>query len=505
MDVVSRRQFLAASTAAGLATARAAAQPPSARPNILFAIADDWSWPHASAYGAPQIHTPNFDRVAANGCLFTNAFVCAPQCSPNRASILTGRYIWELEEAGSHFGYFPSKFTVFPDLLEQAGYHIGLTMKGWSPGDLKGSGRTRNPAGPEFNKQRLESTPTDGINRADYAGNFADFLAQKPEGQPFYFWYGCTEPHRKYAVGSGKAAGKDPGKVTVPPFLPDTSTVRDDLLDYYLEVEWFDAHLGKMIDLLEQKGLLQNTLVVVTGDNGMTFPGAKANVYEYGIHVPLAMAWGKRIPAGQTVESPVSFVDLAPTFLNAAGLPPDPVMTGHSFLGMAAGGPTLVRDHVLAGLERHSHARYDHLGYPMRAIRTADYLYIRNFKSDRWPAGDPPYYFDIDDGTTKRFMIANQDQFPELFQHSFGKRPEEELYEVKSDPGCLRNLTGNPEFDAVRASLRERLEAELTRTNDPRMSGGGAVFESYPYFANMHPKLGGFATRGEYNPAVLPK
>jgi len=313
-------QVLAGTTV--LSSALCCTTPPkkSKRPNILFAISDDQSWLHAGAYGCSAVRTPAFDRVAQSGILFSNAFGVAPQCSPNRASILTGRYIWQLEEAGTHASRFPTKFQVFPDILEAAGYQVAFTGKGWSPGNWKDSGWPRNPAGTQFDQHQLTERPLEGISNNDYAANFQTFLKQRDPSPPFCFWYGCTEPHRKYAPGSGRDAGKKLDAVEVPPFLPDTPEVRSDLLDYLVEIEWFDQHLGRMLDLLEAAGELENTLVVVTSDNGMPFPRAKANLYEYGTHAPLAICWPARVKGGRVVNDLISFVDFAPTFLEAAGL-----------------------------------------------------------------------------------------------------------------------------------------------------------------------------------------
>ncbi len=489
MARLNRRAFLAGVSAGMLAFGARGAT--AKRPNILFAIADDWSYPHASAYGATGVKTPAFDRVAGEGCLFTNAFVSAPQCSPNRASILTGRNIWQNEEAGTHSSIFPAKFTVFPDLLEQAGYHLGCGGKGWSPGDWKKGGRNRPPAGPEYQKAKLKS-PNKGISSLDYAANFEEFLGDRPEGAPFYYWYGAHEPHRLYEPGSGSRAGKRPEDAQVPPFLPDDPVVREDILDYLLEVEWFDRHLGLMLDRLEKSGELDNTLVVVTGDNGMSFPGAKANLYEYGIHVPLAARWPERLPRGKTREDLVSCVDLAPAFLEAAGIAPAPGMAGRSFLSGDKA------EFVVTGRERHSHARYDNLGYPARAIRTAQHLYIRNFAPDRWPAGVPEGYEDIDAGPTKSFMLEHRGEIPKLFAHAFEKRPEEELFDVKTDPGCLNNLAGRPEHEETRAGLSGRLMKLLEDQQDPRVRGS-EIFDSYPRMGKMRPELGGFAEQGQYN------
>ena len=331
---MQRREFLKKSVlglAASAALSGWTCSQPQKRPNILFAISDDQSWPHTSAYGSEFVNTPAFDRVAREGVLFHNAFVCAPQCSPNRASILTGRYIWQNEEAGTHASSFPRHLPVFTEALKDSGYQLGYTGKPWGPGNWQISGWERNPVGPEFSDIKYDDPPQDGIRNLDYAANFKAFLDQKSADEPFFFWYGASEPHRSYKQGSGLAAGKELENVTVPAFLPDHPVIRGDMLDYAIEIEWFDNHLERMLDMLEERGELENTLVVVTSDNGMPFPRAKANLYEYGIHMPLAVRWGERVKSGREVDDLISFVDFAPTFLAAAGVTIPNGVTGSSF------------------------------------------------------------------------------------------------------------------------------------------------------------------------------
>ncbi len=501
------------------------------RPNILFVIADDQSYPYASIYSTQGVHTPAFDEVAKNGILFENAFTAAPQCSPSRAAILTGKNIWQLEEAGTHSSYFPKKFEVFPDLLEAAGYKIGFTGKGWAPGNWKDAGWKRNPAGPEYNKEKLEP-PTKDISKTDYFKNFVDFYNENKKDDPFFFWFGAHEPHRSYEEGSGKKAGKNIKDAFVPGFLPDDSIVRSDIEDYALEIEWFDTQLGKMINFLREKGQLGNTLIVITSDNGMPFPSAKANLMEYGSHVPLAISWPDKIKGISINKDLVSLVDLAPTFLEVAGIKKIPPMTGKSlsniFFGDSIAAKQPHRNYVLTGRERHSDSRPDNLGYPSRAIRTQDFLFILNFKPDRWPAGNPPPsaayaikeshenlskdikpiglgYSDIDDPSpTKSLMMDNKNKWPDLFAEGFEKRPTQQLFDIKKDPACRYNLADNPEFDSVRNALKNELEKLLTEQGDPRMLGNGDIFESYPRFGLMR-NWGGFQKRGEYNPAFQKK
>ena len=312
------RWFVAVALFAAVAPALSAADDVK-RPNILFAIADDMGYPYCSAYGTPELNTPAFDRVAKDGVLFTRAYAAAPGCSPSRAAILTGRPIWQLEHAGTHASSFPKSLTVFPDLLEKAGYEVALSGKGWGPGNFKITGWPHNPAGPSAPSRRLKSAQA-GMSKTDYAGEFEAFLAGRAKDQPFCFWYGASEPHLPYAKGAGIAAGKDPANVVVPPQLPDTPAVRSDLLDMFVEIEHFDTHLGRMLAALDAAGELDNTLIVVTGDHGNPLPRAKATLFDAGTHVPLAIAWAGKVPGGRTVTDFVNLADVCPTFLDAAGV-----------------------------------------------------------------------------------------------------------------------------------------------------------------------------------------
>ena len=370
------------------AASNGAEQTAEPRPNILVAIADDWSFPHAGAYGDRTVSTPAFDRIAREGAIFMNAFTAAPSCTPSRAALLTGQAIHRLAEGGNLHGFLPERFAVYPDLLEQAGYHVGFMGKGWGPGQFQPGGRSRNPAGPQFKQ-------------------FEEFLAKRRPGQPFAFWFGSTDPHRPYEAGSGAKSGFRPDTVAVPAFFPDTPDVRSDLLDYLFEVQRFDSQVARLVETLEKAGELDNTIVVVTSDNGMPFPRAKANLYDAGTHMPLAMRWPRKIKSGTTVQSFVGHADLAPTFLEAAGLPSPGGMTGQSVLALAGGSgvqPGASRDRAFIERERHANVRRGDLSYPARAIRTPDHLYIRNYRPDRWPAGDPELFIavgpfgDIDDG-----------------------------------------------------------------------------------------------------------
>jgi len=491
-DMKTRRQFLA--------TLPAIAAQATSRPNILFAIADDRSWPGAIVTRNNMLRLPAVERVEREGVSFNNSYCASPSCTPSRSAILTGRQIWQVEEGGALYGTLRPKYPVFTQLLEDAGYHVGNTAKTWGPGDWTAAGQKRPICGVNYNSRTLKP-PAGGLDERDYAGNFEDFLAARKQGQPFFFWYGGTEPHRVYERGYGQKLGKRLEDVDVPPFWPDTPTVRGDLLDYCAEVEWFDSQLGKMLQKLEQIGELDNTLVVVTSDNGMPFPRAKVNLYDWGVRMPLSVRWGKRIAGNQTRNSFVHHMDFAPTFLEVAGVAPPSSMTGRSLVDVFAR-EDAGRDCVFTGFERHVMARPNGQTYPVRAIRTNDFLYLRNFEPGRWPTGgefvssNRTPHGDVDACPTASFIVENRQQFPKQYGLCYGKRPGEELYDLKKDPYQLSNVAGGAGYKAAKQQLRGRLEGYLRKTGDPRIEGRDP-WQGYVY----HQKTGFGASFNKSLPA----
>lgn len=465
---------------------------PSARPNILFAIADDWGWPHAGIYGDPVVSTPAFDRVAREGILFNHAYVSSPSCTPSRNAILTGQYHWRLGAGADLWSTLDPSIPVYPLLLEDAGYAVGYSGKSWGPGDI--SNWERHPAGRNYDD-----------------GGFARFLSERVDNTPFCFWLGSSDPHRPYDEGSGARNGMKPDQIRLYECFPDNEIVRSDVADYYFEVQRFDTLVAGAIRLLEEAGELENTIIVVTGDNGMPFPRCKSNNYDTGVRMPLAIRWGSGIGTpGRVVEDFISLTDLAPTFLALAGVEVPGVMTGKSIASLLESDlngfiDPLGRGYVLHGKERHVPAQEEDMGgYPIRAIRNHDFLYIRNFEPDRWPAGTPdylkaaiPYCWlgDCDNGPTKSYMADHRedtDHLRRLWELSFGKRPAEELYYNREDPGQMTNLADDPAYAGVKAELSALLMEQLELTGDPRVTGGAEAFETVPFLGNgpRHPTYG---------------
>ena len=464
------------------------------RPNILLAISDDQSWPHTSVAGSRFVDTPNFERLVANGFYFANGYAASPGCSPSRAALLTGQHHWMIGPAGTHGSSFPAHFETFVDLLDESGYKVGYTGKGWGPGEWSQGGRDRNPAGDEYNEKLLDPKSVKGINSKDYAANFRQFLNERDEDQPFFFWYGGHEPHLKYADATYTEAER--ANVTVPSFLPDTPTTRDTLLDYAFEIQHFDNHLGKILGQLEATGELDNTLVIVTSDNGMPLPRAKATGYDYGIHVPMGMFWGGNKSKGEVIDAPIGFVDLSATIMETAGLSVPSQFTGESLFGLLNGEVDKLDSErsVFAGRERQTAARYQNMSYPVRTMRRGDYLVVWNMKPDRLPSGQgrqivegelaPPHsgYFDVGPSRIKYEILERRDEAPikPFFHLMVDKRPEWQLFNVKNDPENLINLATDSAHEDILLEYQELLIATLKETNDPRVKGYGIVWENYP-------------------------
>jgi len=464
-----------------------------ARPNVLFLIADDWGRGHAGAYGCSWVKTPNFDRVAQEGLLFLNAYTPTAKCTPSRSAILTGRHPWLLGAAANHQCVFPPEFAIFPDVLEQNGYVYATTGKVWGPGlSLKADGSPRVMAGKLFNQKKAQP-PTTGITNNDYSGNFEAFLTQAKPGQPWFFWLGCIEPHREYEEGSGARLG---GKKTtdidhVPAYWPDNETIRGDMLDYAYEVEHFDRHVGRALAMLEKTGQLENTIVVVTSDNGMPFPRVKGSAYENANHLPLAIRWPKGIKnPGRKVTDYVSFVDFAPTFLEAAGVawpatgalaPTSGRSLNDIFQSGVDGRSNPARDHTLIGRERNDLGRPGDAGYPIRGIVKEGVAYLENAEPSRWPACNPETgYLDTDASPTKSFLLhARREKGSDPFWAlCFGMRPGQELYDLRTDVDCVKNLALIRVADLEK--LRTQMWSELKTQGDLRAIGRGAEYEAYP-------------------------
>ena len=440
---------------------------PATRPNVLFIIADDASC-HFGAYRCNWAKTPNIDALATHGIVFDNAYVPTSKCSPCRAGLLTGRNPWQIEEAANHWPTFPPQYMAFTEAIAAQGVTCGAQGKVWGPGVAKtANGEKRTWA----------------LRSAD----FQTFLDTAAKDRPFFYWFGSSNPHRVYKADAGLAAGKQPADIDrVPAYWPDNDVVRRDILDYATEIESFDREVGGLIATLRASGRADNTLVIVTSDHGMPFPRVKGHTYDVAHRVPLVACWPAGIVhPGRRAEQLVSIIDLAPTFLELFGVDGERAgmasITGASIADLLRDSPQRERPFVILGRERNDvrcrPGTESGLGYPARAIRQGTLFYVHNFAPDRWPCGNVELgLLDTDDGPTKSVIeAAGPDD--SHWQLCFGKRPADELYDLATDPDCVRNLA--EERSEKTAMLREELFAELRRQADPRILGRGDVFDAY--------------------------
>ncbi|MEK7834355.1 MAG: sulfatase [Acidobacteriota bacterium] len=497
--------------------------------NILFCHADDWGR-YASIFAEFEKHpnlnqivkTPNIDRVAREGVLFRNAFVNAPSCTPSRSSLLSGRYFFNTGRGAIlRDARWDAAIPSFPLLLRDAGYHIGETYKVWSPGSPVdapfGAGKyAYEKAGnlPNDFSENVTAMIGKGATLAEarekifaqVRGNFDDFLADRKADQPFMYFFGATTTHRRWIKGSGKALwGIEPDalKGKLPAFLPDVPEIREDVADYLGEVQAWDAYVGLLLKRLEETGELEKTVIVVSGDHGM--PGVtngKCNLYDFGTGVTLAV----RIPGvkgGRVVDDLVSLPDLAPTFMEIGGVKLPAGLNNRSLWSLLQSGKSghvdATRNWVISGRERHVHtARDGFLPYPQRALRTQEFLYIRNFAPDRWPMGDPKSvtannapsgqqleedtyagFADMDASPTKAWLVAhrNDSKWRRHYDYAFAKRPAEELFDLSKDHQQMKNVAADPAYAKQKSKLAAQLMTILKEAGDPRVGNDPQAFE----------------------------
>ena len=531
--------LLALSLLARLAAAETAAP----RWNILFVFADDWGR-YASSYaaidGKPSLNdvikTPHVDRIAREGVTFRHAFVNAPSCTPCRSSLLSGRYFFNTGRGAILQGaVWDAAIPSFPLMLRDAGYHIGKSYKVWSPGtpaDAPFGGQThayeKSGRAPNNFSEETAARVATGLSvaaardeiLAQTRGNFDAFLADRKPGQPWHYFFGTTTTHRKWIKGSGKAHwGIDPERLKgkMPAFLPDVPEVREDVADYLGECQAVDACVGILRERLEAIGELDRTLIVISGDHGMPgVPSGKCNLYDHGTAVSLFA----RVPGGKggrVVDDFVRLPDLAPTFMEVGGAKPPGGLYGRSLLKLLqsdrSGQVDADRTWVITGRERHvEDAREGYLPYPMRALRTKDFVYIRNFRPDRTPMGDPKTaldpdtlasgaltentrigFADMDGSPTKTWLVAHRDdpKWKWVYEHAFGKRPGEELYDLRKDPDQVKNVAADPAYAKTKSEMSAQLMKRLTDAQDPRVTGDGMTFERPPFSGPLEAGAGG--------------
>lgn len=442
---------------------------PAAEPklNVLLILSDDHSYPHVGCYGNKDIMTPNLDNFAAEGMRFDRAYVTCPQCVPSRASIFTGRS--PVAIAMSRFSApLPRDVKTYPEALRAAGWFTGVAGRTYH---MDGSAASPAETRAVFEKYRLVTFP----DRLDYVktggGNdvalaqFREFLTLKPAAKPFFLQLCSNDPHRP--LDTHGPVKHDPAKLKLPAHYPDTQLVREDFARYYDEIAHFDVFFGEVMAELEKRGLASNTIVAFMGDNGCSQFRGKGTLNEFGIHVPLLVRWPGRVKPLSSSAELISGEDIAPTFLEAAGLPVPPEMTGKSFVKLLRGEPFAGRQFVFA--ERGAHgsalpgnsADFD-LG---RVVVSKTHKLVYN------ALGQLPYWpvdFAKDDfwqELVKRHEAGKlEPQFEKLYFSS--PRPMFELYDLETDPNEFNNLAGRKDVASCERELKAAMQEWMMLQRD---------------------------------------
>lgn len=404
-----------------------------APPNVVVFVADDAGWRDFGAYGSDVVRTPNIDALAEEGLRVERAFLTIAQCSPSRISILTGKYPHATGAEDLHMP-LPEGERLLPSYLAERGYFSGIMNK--------------RHLGPNGDRQ------FDWISE-NLSADVPAFL-DEADDRPFFLWVGFTDPHRPY---DSAPAVHDPSEVNVPPYLIDEPETRADLARYYDEIHRMDGQIGRFVDVLEERGLREHTLVIFLSDNGMPFPGAKGTVYDEGIRTPLIFTWPGRIEAGTTYGGLVSVVDLAPTILEIAGMETPTEMQGSSIAPILEDRDVEGRTYVFS--ERNWHNCDEHI----RGVRSERFKFVRNAYTEL-PHGTPadastsPTWYALKDAQRAGTLTAEQAR---IFA---APRPAVELYDLENDPWEMANLAGRAEYEDVARELADVLDEWIRATDD---------------------------------------
>jgi arylsulfatase A-like enzyme len=440
-------------------TARAAG-----KPNIVFILSDDHSYPYLGCYGYEGLKTPHLDRFAAEGIKFHRAFTASPQCVPSRASIMTGRspVACRITRFSSPL---PKDEITFPEILkQQAGYFVGVLGRTYH---LDGSGRGPDVSdkvieehGLKTFKQRFDYV--DATGQENIPKHMKEYFDQRPKDKPYFLWVNFSDPHHPWNTGKNPP---DPAKLKLPGFLPDLPGLRDDLSRYLGEIEHMDGDFKTVLDIIQDRSGLENTLILFMGDNGMAFPSGKGSLHDPGLNVPLLAWWPGVIKPGGESRNLISGEDIAPTCLQAAGLSVPERISGVSFLPVLRGEPFKGRAHIFGERGPHGGATFtantaaNAVDYS-RAARSARYKLIYNVTPNlRYlpvdSTGDPGWK-EMTAAHEKNLLAS---EFEKLYFTS--PRPVYELYDLEKDPSELDNLAGRKELAGVERELKEALQQKM--------------------------------------------
>lgn len=414
-----------------------------AAPNIVIVICHDLGQ-HVGCYGTPDVRSPHIDGFAASGMRFENSFCTAPQCSPSRAALWTGRYPHANGVVGLTQGDFSNDLNPdekhFAEILRDAGYDTHLFC-------VQHEARTPERCGYNTNHGRGICT--------DIATRFVDFIGRRVSTDPpFFAQIGFIEPHRPFTYEGIEPL--PPEAMTVPPYLPDIPEVREDLVDLEATVAYADQAFGRILDAIRTSFLAEDTIVLFTADHGLPVPRAKMTLYDPGIEVPLIMA-GPGVPGGVTYSEMISNVDVLPTLLDLLRVPHPPNLHGRSFAGLIRGEAYRPNETIFA--EKTYHIYYD----PMRAIRTNRWKLIANFECAPWQECALDYF-----NNDKTYVeVAKALDIPSGRQC----HPPFELYDLQNDPHEQQDLTHDPIHQETRDELIRSLRKWMEDTADPLLAG----------------------------------
>lgn len=433
-------------------------------PNIVFILSDDHSYPFLGCYGRPEMKTPHLDQFAAEGMKFHRMFTGAPQCVPSRATFLTGRspVACRITRFSSPL---PRDEITYPEILKkEAGYFVGVLGRSYH---LDGSGRSPEASARVFEANQLQTFKerfdyVDSTGQNTIPETMKAFFDQRPKDKPYYLWVNFSDPHHPWDTGTNAPA---PAKLTVPGSLPDLPGVRADLSRYEGEIEHMDTDFKRVLDIVKERAGLENTLIVFTGDNGMAFPSGKGSLHDPGLNVPLIVWWPGTIQPGSESRALISGEDVAPTCLEAAGLPVPNRISGKSFLPLLRGQPFQPRQHIFAERGPHGSSTFN------ESVTAASVDYSRAVRSDRYKliynvtpshryspvdsAGDPSWQDIVKAHEGKQLDSA----FETLWFTS--PRAVYELYDLDTDPSELRNLAGQPDMKDIEQQLKEALQEKM--------------------------------------------
>lgn len=422
--------------------------------HVLFIIGDDWSHPHYENF-TESISTPTILGLANRAVYFTRAYCSVSSCTPSRATILTGQDFSRMKQGGVQNSFLPKEYSNLVNILEEQGFYVGHSGKVWGPWNYEVGGYIRNPV---------------GYKKASFDSFLTEF--EQSNSSNFFFWFGSRKTHLPYNVPSHES------------FNPAFPRKIDDLKlragQYASLVHEFDHEIDQLIQILKRRRLYRNTLIVIVGDNGWPLPRGKTEMYDLGINVPLIISASSISDPG-VYNGFTSLIDLAPTILDIFKIDISSDMTGKSYIDVFRDRNIVKRNYIIAGKERHALARAGGRGYPIRAIRTDEWLLIKNYKaSSRYPCGDPPNYGDCFGGSELKQQLLKDSL---MYKLVFEKRKKYELYNVVEDPLQVENLADSSRYSEIGQVLEDSLNNYLKVNLDPRALGL-EEWDTYPYYGH---------------------